>query len=41
MLLTIVEVDAGTVYRTVVVVRDAAPLNKGLAVFGIIELPLS
>jgi hypothetical protein len=36
---TAVDVRAGTVYNTVVVVVVAAPLNKDLAVLGIIELP--
>jgi hypothetical protein len=39
ILVTAVLVRAGTVYNTVVVVVVAAPLNKDLAVLGIIELP--
>jgi hypothetical protein len=40
MLVTAVVVDAGTVYRTVVVVVVAAPLNSALSVFAIRLLPL-
>lgn len=36
MLLTIVLVEAGTVYKTVVVVSVAAPLNRGVISVGII-----
>jgi hypothetical protein len=39
MLVTTVLVEAGTVYSTVVVVVDAAPLYKALSVFAIRLLP--
>ena len=40
MLVTAVLVEAGTVYRTVVVVVVAAPLNSFLSVLAIRSLPL-
>lgn len=39
ILVTTVDVDDGTVYRVVVVVVVAAPLNKAFGVFGISTLP--